>query len=313
MENFNYICHIINLNIKNKKKFLDELKNDFNIIDLDKINNNIISDDKLDRLYQKYEKLKNSKNDKYKELDKQITQFWENNFKEKVLEESSKTKKNILIGSNYHYKNISKKINLHTCNNFIVNSDLIEDIKLNIEINLDSNRENIINGCYPLEYLNFEIIKKKKENILNSYIKANYIEKNIDDIINILKTLNKTKNNNGVWICLRDPYNIDSKIHPNNNSIIGYSDPSLALIESFEFKEDEIQKIISTENDTSTLSIREIKENSLDKLKKKRFLYYVDKDTFLPYENNINKYFTNTPVKVKLAEKINNVYDYLSI
>ena len=313
MENFNYICHIINLNIKNKKKFLDELKNDFNIIDLEKINNSIIYDDKLDKLYQKYEKLKNLKNDKYKELDKQITQFWENSFKEKVVIETSTTKKNILVGSNYHYKNISKKINLYTCNNFIINSDLIEDIKLTIEINIDNNRENIINGLYPLEYLNFEIIKKKKENILNSYIKSNYIKKNLDEVINILKTLNKEKNNNGLWICLRDPYNIDSKIYPNNNSIIAYPNPEMALIESFNFDDNEIQKIISTENDTPTITIKEIKENSLYKLKKKRFLYYVDNDTFLPYENNINKYFTNTPVKIKLTEKINNVYNYLSI
>ena len=51
MENFNYICHIINFNNKNKKKFIDEFKNDFNLIDLDKINNSILADDKLNKLY----------------------------------------------------------------------------------------------------------------------------------------------------------------------------------------------------------------------------------------------------------------------
>lgn len=162
MENFNYICHIVNLNIKDKKKFLEDFKSEFNIIDLDKINNSVISDERLDKLYLKYEKLKNTKNDKYKEIDKQITQFWELQFAEKIITESSKSKKNILIGFNYHYRNISKKINLNTSNNFIINSDLIEDVKLTIETNLETNKQNIINGLYPLEYINFENIKKRK-------------------------------------------------------------------------------------------------------------------------------------------------------
>jgi len=313
MENFNYICHIVNLNKKDKKKFIDEFQSDFNIIDLDKINNIVISDDRLDKLYLKYEKLKNSKNDKFKEIDKQITQFWETQFIENIISASSKSKKNILIGLNYHYKNISKKINLNTSNNFIINVNLIEDVKLTIENNLNLNKQNIINGLYPLEYINFENIKKKKENIINSYIKINYISKSFDEIVNILKTTSNIKNNNGLWICLRDPYNVDSKIYPQNTPIIAYSEKEFALIDSFDLKEDEVEKIISTENDTPTISLKEIKENSLNKLKKKRFLYYVDKDNFLPYENNINKYFTNTPVKVKHAEKITNVYDYLAI
>jgi hypothetical protein len=313
MENFNYICHIVNLNNKDKKKFIDEFQSDFNIIDLDKINNIVISDDRLDKLYLKYEKLKNSKNDKFKEIDKQITQFWETQFIENIISASSKSKKNILIGLNCHYKNISKKINLNTSNNFIINVNLIEDVKLTIENNLNLNKQNIINGLYPLEYINFENIKKKKENIINSYIKINYIGKSFDEIVNILKTTSNIKNNNGLWICLRDPYNVDSKIYPQNTPIIAYSEKEFALIDSFDLKEDEVEKIISTENDTPTISLKEIKENSLNKLKKKRFLYYVDKDNFLPYENNINKYFTNTPVKVKHAEKITNVYDYLAI
>lgn len=312
MENFNYICHVINLSNKDKKLFLEEFKNDYNIIDLDKINNSILNDDRLNKLYLKYEKLKNTKNDKFKEIDKQITDFWETQFIEKIVKESSKNKKNIYIGLNYHYKNISKKINLNTCNNFIINTNINEDVKAAIEYNLDTYRESIINGCYPLEYLNFDNIKKKKEAILASYIKLNYLSKNIDEVINILKTLNKTKNN-GVWICLRDPYNIDSKIYPINNPIVGYSEKELALIESFDLKDNEVEKIITTEKDTPTVSLKEIKENALNKLKKKRFLYYVDKDTFLPYENNLNKYFSTTPVKVKFVEKVSNVHNYLSI
>ena len=307
MDNFNYICHIVNLNNKDKKKFIKDFNDEFNIIDLDKINNVIISDEKLDKLYLKYEKLKNTKNDKYKEIDKQITQFWECQFIEKIINETSESKKNIFIGFNYHYKNISKKINLNTHNNFIINSNLDDDVKIIIANNLETNKHDIINGIYPLEYINFENIKKKKENIINSYLKIQYISKTFEEICNILNTTASIKNNNGLWICLRDPYNIDSKIYPQKTPLVAYSEKKMALIDSFNSKENEVEKIILTD------SIKELKENSLEKLKKKRFLYYVDKNNFLPYENNINKYFSNTPVKVTHAEKISNVYDYLAI
>lgn len=312
MENYNFICHIIGLNLQTKKK-IEELKNQFNIIDLDIINQKIISDEYLDKLYTKYEKLKKDKNDKFKDIDKKMTLYWENTFLEKINELASTKIKNIFIGYNYHYKNINKKINLNTCNNFIIKNDLNDEIKSIIQKNLDNNREKIINGNFPLEYLDFNFLLKKKENLLNTYIKMGYIEKDFDDIINILETLNKTKDKSGLWICLKDQYNVDSKIYPKNNTILAYSEPEIALIESFEFNNDEIQTNIITENDTSSLSIKEIKPNSLEKLKKKRFLYYVDNESFLPFENNSTKYFTQVPVSIKLKEKVENAYTYLSI
>ena len=57
MDNFIYICHIIGLNSQLKKN-LDDLKNDFNIIDLDIINQKIVSDNYLNNLYERFEKLK---------------------------------------------------------------------------------------------------------------------------------------------------------------------------------------------------------------------------------------------------------------
>ena len=72
---------------------------------------------------------------------------------------------------------------------------------------------------------------------------------------------------------------------------------------------DEIQKTISNDS----LSIKEIKEDSLLKLKKKRYLYMVDKTNFLPFENNENKYFSQSPILIKGKEKIDNVYNYLKI
>jgi hypothetical protein len=314
MKNFNLTCHIIGINSKNKKRFTDKInKKEFNIIDLDLINQNIIADEFLDKLYKNFIKLKEDKNDKYKEIDKKMSNFWENKFNEKLNQELSDKKKNIFIGMNSHYKIPSKKISLQTKNNFIVKCDPNEEIKLIIENNLDSNRLNIINGNFPLEYLNHDYLIKKREALINTYIKSGYLEKSLEDIIIILQALENDNNTNELWISMKQPYNLNSKIHPKNNITYAYNDPMIALIESFDFNEDELEKNLVTENDTTSLSIKEIKPKCLEKLKNKRFLYQVDRNTFLPIDDSKTKYFTQAVVDVKHKQKINNVYEYLGI
>lgn len=309
MDNFIYICHIIGLNSQLKKN-LDDLKNDFNIIDLDIINQKIVSDNYLNNLYERFEKLKKEKNDKYKDIEKKMTIYWESEFYKQINEIATEKKKNIFIGSNTHYKLSSKRINLNTTNNFIIKTDLLEEIKLIIKTNLDMYREQIINGQFPLEYLDSKFLIKKKETLISSYKKSGYNEKTFEEIINILKTFCKTEDKNELWISLKEPYNVDTKIYPkDNNTIVAYSQPEFAIIDSFSFSDDEIQTTISNDS----LSIKEIKENSLTKLKKKRYLYMVDKTNFLPFENDENKYFSQSPILIKGKEKIENVYDYLKI
>ena len=65
--------------------------------------------------------------------------------------------------------------------------------------------------------------------------------------------------------------------------------------------------------DTASLNeLIEKKNNALDLLKVKRFLYLVDPDTFIPHEkgNNI-KYFSQVPTMIMDKEKISNVYKKL--
>jgi hypothetical protein len=313
MEKINLTCHIICLNSKNKKQLYEELNNNFNIIDLDSINQSILNDQYLDKLFIQFTKLKELKNDKFKEVDKKMSSYWENTFHDKLNELVSSKKKNIFIGMNNHYKIPSKKINLNTKNNFIVKTDPREEIKLIIANNLDNNRENIINGNFPLEYLDYQYLLKKREALLYTYIKNGYLEKSFNEILNVLKTFAKDNDKDELWISLKEPYNVNSKIHPQDKILYAYNDPTIALIESFNFNEGEIEKNITTENDTPSINLKEIKPKSLEKLKKKRFLHAVDKNGFMPTDKNRIKYFTQVPVEVKGKEKINNVYEYLGI
>ena len=113
-------------------------------------------------------------------------------------------------------------------------------------------------------------------------------------------------NEEGLWICSKQPYNLNSKIHPTkNNKIFGYIEPMHALISSFNWNEDELIKSYQGKK----LKLIPKDKNCFNKLKQKRFLYYVDTDTFIPYEkgNNI-KFCSQVPVRILEIERIDNVY-----
>ena len=303
-------CHIIGLNPYSKKELIDSLNTTiFNAIDLDDINEKIIKEDTMNLMFKSYQKMKDSKNDKFKELDKKMTNYWENKYLELLGEKVKLDKKNILIGKNTHFKFLSKRINLNTINKFYIKNSEDEVRKL-IKYNLENYKNDIINGIFPIEYLDYNYLSKKKDTSINFYKKAGYLEKDYEQIKTIIKLLEeKNANITGLWIALKDPYNLGSKIHPKkNDKILAYIDPNLALLGSFNFDKEELSKNYNGKE----IKIKELKAQALDKLKTRRFLYLVDKNSFIPHEKGANqKFFSQNPVTILQKEKINSVYDYI--
>jgi len=188
-------CHLIGLNPYSKKTFVDNLNDKiFNVIDLDEINQEILKDPRLDKMYHQFQKLKTDKNDKFKEVDKKMSQFWENNFIDGIEEKISPKKINILVGQNNHYKSLHKRVNIDCTNKFIVKSDTDDEVKAWIKYNLDNYREEIIQGNFPLDYINYEYLHKKRLTIETIYKKIGYIEKSLDQIktiINLIESATK--------------------------------------------------------------------------------------------------------------------------
>lgn len=75
MLNFNCVsCHLVGFNPYSKNDFIELLnKKIFNVIDLDHINQDILKDVQLDKMFRQYQKLKDDKNDKFKDLDKKMS------------------------------------------------------------------------------------------------------------------------------------------------------------------------------------------------------------------------------------------------
>jgi hypothetical protein len=303
-------CHIVGLNPLTKKELIEELnKKVFNPVDLDEINQHIINDNEMDKMYKQYQKFKDNKNDKFKELDKKMSVYWENKFLELLNEKVKIDRKNILIGQSNHYKYLNRKINLNTPNKFVIQSTE-NDIKKLIQYNLETYKEDIVNGKFPLEYLDLNFLSKKRDALSQAYLKFGYLEKDykqLKTILNLLET--KIIDIPGLWIAMKEPYNVGSKIHPKkNDKLLAYIDSTMALLGAFNFEKNELSKNFTGKE----IKIKELKPQALDKLKSGRFLYLVGKESFIPHEKGANKkFFSQNPVTILQKERISNVYDYL--
>ena len=62
--------------------------------------------------------------DKYRDIDKRMTKYWEDNMIKKVYDQIPAKKKSILVGKNHHYRILSKKVNFLISNKFILDNDI---------------------------------------------------------------------------------------------------------------------------------------------------------------------------------------------
>lgn len=303
------ICHIVGLNIYQKEKFKEVCENlkMYNLIDLDSLNDEILSTDEMSNMFKTYNKHKKNKNDKYKEIDKKMNKFWEENLIKKVFDSITAKKKSILIGKNHHYRILSKRVDFLVSNKFIIDSDIKNEVRNTIKANLENYKNEIIRGTFPLQFLDYKLQMKKRMAYQDSYIKTGYHKFSLDKIIDILKATSKLKiKEKGLWYTSNESYKIGSDIHSNNKQIVAFIDPVLSLLSSFNLDDNNIE---FSKDEDKVLSIKNIDAN---KMKKSKYLYFISKENFMPFDGKSDlKYFTQNSVRVLEKEKIDNVYSKL--
>ncbi len=305
------ICHIIGITSLNKTKFINDMKKiGYHIIDLDELSNSILRNNTMVQLFSQYQGFKDSKNDKFKEIDKKMSIYWETSMEEGILSNIDKSKKNIIIGYSHHFRNINKRINVSPNNKpiakFIIKVSKA-DVRNIIKNNLSKYKDDIIQGCYPLENIDFDFVYNNRLKLDTIYEKNGYLPKSIETIYTILNLSNKDIDGDGLWISLKQPYNVGSKIYPKqkNDKLFGFTDKLMALLSSFHFNDDELEKYY----DNNTVRVKPKKDGVLEKMKEKRYLYLVEKENFVPHEKGNNvKYFSQEPANIIDVIKIKNVF-----
>ena len=305
------ICHIIGITSLTKNKFLDEMKIiGYHIIDLDELSNNILRNSSMVQLFSQYQGFKETKNDKFKEVEKKMSIYWETSMEEGISCNINKSKKNIIIGYSHHFRNINKRINVSPNNKpiakFIIKVSK-SDVRNIIKSNLSKYHDDIIQGCYPLENIDFDFVYNNRLKLDSIYEKNGYLPKTLDTIYTILNLSNKNIDGDGLWLASKEPYNVSSKIYPRkNDKLFGFTDKLMALLSSFHFNENELEKYY----ENNTVRIKPKKDGVLEKMKEKRYLYLVEKEHFVPHEKGNNvKYFSQEPAIIIDVIKIKDVYE----
>uniref|UniRef100_A0A6C0H1E4 Uncharacterized protein n=1 Tax=viral metagenome TaxID=1070528 RepID=A0A6C0H1E4_9ZZZZ len=301
------IIHIVGLNNEYKNDFISKLlliDQNFNIIDIDNITQQINNDKKLSKLIDLYEKIKNDKN-KSKSIANDINSNWARELQSKLNKLLVTDKNSILIGLTTSIINTGSPkilINLPTNYKFIVEIDLIDNAKQIIKNNLKEYKNEIVNGKFPLEYLNLDYLIKRREQLNQIYIKNLYIEKKIEDILKFLKE-NVTNNTNTKpkSKILYYASDIEHKKTITQKNITLYSNDILSILSVF--------NINNFEYNPELKIIKELEKDSLIELEKDCYVYEITDidDIFFDGKNFKN----NKKLKINKMTYIDCVYQVL--
>lgn len=310
------LCHVLGLDIFSKKLLISNFGNNtkIDIIDLDELNEEIFKLDDVKTIDKKIfslekkkilNKLNENENETLKFYKKKLTKIWKSHFIS-ILDETSqfiKKDKIIIIGNNYLYNNIRVNIPINSKLKFVLRVNYDKNSKTIIESNLNTFREEIINGKFQLQYLSKDFLIKKRKQMEELFKKKNYSYQFLDQIIFTIKS-NLTLLNN-----LEIPKELfyasydlcKGKICPlRGQNLICYYDDALPIISLLE---------------NSVLINNEIKIHDKDKerITKQIYLYKVDGSKFTKYNGlNSSSYITTQPCKIIKTIKIKDILNCLT-
>lgn len=291
--------HIVGLNDELKEFFVENVSSlEFNIIDLDKITESILNEKGMNEIYDELDK--NPK--KSKDIEKKMCNYWRENFYSKLgkLVDNNKSKV-ILLGLSNFFKNNRINIKIETNLKFFVKVNLIKNAKNIVENNLDNHRKEIIDGLFPLDYLNIDFLIKKREDLLNIYTKLGYEEKMINNIIKIIKNNYDNYIDKDLYFGSVDKYNKLIK----NKTINAFTAPWLAVLSSIN------NKHLKGGFKKGVGFVRESKKGEIENLNRECYLYKVDKKNFYISQDGMGmKFISNKNVKIEENYYIENILNY---
>lgn len=302
----NVLCHIagVDKNITEKLKKTYGSNPELILDDLDLFGEEIKDDKKMNYLFTQWSKFKEKNNDKFKSIEKEMDRLWMNLFQDHVKDiiNNNKNKRIIFFGNNYHYRHLSRKIDLPTASRFFLKVEPNKHCKDVVKGYLEDYQKDIISGAFPLSYLDHKFIKNKRDRIQNNYFKWGYDIKDEEEILDFLDlTINQKKMEtlDHLYYASKMPYHSGSNIHPDKGNLYAFSNPWDALFTLLPNKVN-----VKTGIKNGEPYIQEERNNEFSKLKFKGYLYHIDKKTFVPYgKKNTTKFKSSLPSKIIKKEK----------
>ena len=202
------ICHIVGMNNITRQSFLKTIENKYSdivVVDLDNLTHKINNEHPSSGINKK---LLNSNNfNEKKNLAIELRSIWKNKLTNSIkqLESKHNDKNIILLGLSTYVKNHRVRIKIDTGHKFIVSVNLTKNAKNIIEYNINNYKPHIIDGVFPIRYLDHKFWIPEQEKIRDIYKNMGYKL--------------KTYKNLQTW--LYSKHNIKTDTEVNENSILG--------------------------------------------------------------------------------------------
>ncbi len=341
----NILCHIVGMNSIIKDDFSKYIKNmypNIKIYDLDIISRQIRNTSIIKNINNRMERAKKNKN----KLKSTIYKKWKELITKKIsnLTKRYKNKKIVFIGYCTYYSNLRVRFKIDTNNKFFLNIGDDLHVRGIIEYNLYKYSKLIINGTFPLKYIDHKFLIKQRNIIKKAYnrMKYKYITQNkLNKWLNTQvkstakkikhpKKTNKIKRQLGstdvLYIALPEDHDDQIEISDNyrnskqqvldflglqSRSYVNcYTKPWMAVLASVPDVHRKIKKGYVTKHSNIQPYIEEIKKNTFDDLKESCYLYAVKKR---PSMRKIHDHKFKSKETVSITQKtyIPNMYNKL--
>jgi hypothetical protein len=305
------LCHIVGLNNTIKPKFIDfceqlALKTSRKIIieDIDYISKSIMDNVAYTKLLDSYYSPESI--GKRREILHHMSTIWKNTMTKELSNIMKINNGNIIIllGLSNYVMDQRVKIDVPTKNLFFINIDPELNAKQIIAHNIDHFKEQIINGNFPLNYLELTFLKDQREVLRDLYAVKGYSLKHYDAVIRWISNKMSPLDVEKVFIASFKRYDDQMEIDDN---VIGYTTKWLAMISLFP-KSSIKRGILYGQNNIMTPHIVELHPNIFNSLKRPCYVYefvpYKKIDSFRYVIDKNNKTF-------ETREYISDVYDDL--
>jgi hypothetical protein len=309
------IYHIAGITDLYKDQLIMKLKklNIFLIYDLDDETEKIY---KMKEIQTKIKDLLNLKPTAKKKVEVEITEIWKdrlNEYIKKIIKdnESSRHFGIIFIGnitsgsisflgdksnSVLNIKHAKTKIVIPSSQHFFLKVNFKENAQEIIKFNLKKYHDDIVNGEFPLDFINLEFLINTREQLQSVYQKMKYNLFTFDKIIHYFQQGIHEKKPDLLYIVLPEEYKKTIQL---KKKVYGFTEDWIAL------------SSLTTGLDRGYTDgyayIKEQIKGSLKKLETSTYIYVVSSRNFLPVENNNVKFVSEQPIKIIKSIKIENV------
>jgi hypothetical protein len=296
------IFHISGITELYKNDLIEKLKKlkMFVICDLDIETEKIYKNKEIQSKIKELDKVTLAKK---KKLDGDISSIWKDkldDYIKKVSKENENSYGLIFIGNTLNIKHMKCKVLIKTENKFCLKVNLKENAQEIIKYNLKKYHDDIVNGEFPLDYVNLEYLINSRELLQKGYQKLNYNVAPLDKIYYFFEQGFNDKKPDLLYIVLPDEYEKDIL---SKKKVYAFTEDWIAL--------SSVVVGIERGYTDGMPYIKEKTKGAFKKLHKPSHIYVVPSTNFL--SDNNSKFHQNANKKIKIIKSmhIEDIYEKL--